>query len=152
MQAAQETFISSTYWTERIGPIATLATIKKMKDKKVPEHLNSIGKMIGEGWKKIADKHNIDIEINGPNPLINFSFQYDNAQEIKTLFTQEMLKKGFLATTTVYVSYSHTKKNVKDYLIAVDEVFCVISKAIKQNKVKKLLKGPVAHKGFERLT
>ena len=68
------------------------------------------------------------------NSKINFSFQYENVQEIKTLFTQEMLKKGFLAATTVYVSYSHTKKHVQDYLIAVDEVFSIIKRALAQDK------------------
>jgi glutamate-1-semialdehyde 2,1-aminomutase len=152
MQAAQETFISSTYWTERIGPAAALATIKKMQKNKVPGHLDAIGKMIEGGWKKLAAKYNINIVVSGPSSLINFSFEYENSQEIKTLFTQEMLKRGFLATTVVYVSFSHTIKNIKAYFIAVDEVFCIISKAIKQSKVSKLLKGPAAHNGFERLT
>ena len=30
MQKAQETFISSTYWTDRIGPVSAIATIKKL--------------------------------------------------------------------------------------------------------------------------
>lgn len=152
MQAAQETFISSTYWTERVGPVAALATIKKMKKKNVPEHLDYIGKMIGEGWKKIAEKYNLDITIGGPNSLINFSFNYKNAQEIKTLFTQEMLKSGYLASLTVYVSFSHTKEHIKKYLIAADKTFGIISKAIKAKNVKKLLAGPVAQQGFKRLT
>lgn len=152
MQAVQETFISSTYWTERVGPVAALATIKKMKKNNIPRHLDYIGKMIGEGWKKIAKKYNLDITIGGPNSLINFSFNYKNAQEIKTLFTQEMLKRGYLASLIVYVSFSHTKEHVEKYLIAVDRVFGIISKAIKTRNVKKLLAGPVAQQGFKRLT
>jgi len=152
MQAAQNSFISSTYWTEKIGPVATLATIKKMREKKIPQHLKVIGEMVGEGWKKIADKYDLNIEIGGPSQLINFSFKYKNSQEIKTLFVQEMLKRGFLATTVVYVSYSHTKKHVTDYLIAVDEVFGNIKRAIDQKKVIKMLHGPIAHSRFRRLT
>jgi len=152
MDAAQTSFISSTYWTERVGSSASIATIKKMQKFNIPAHLNKIGGLIGKGWKKLADKHGLDIEIIPPNALITISFNYENAQEIKTLFTQEMLKRGYLATFNVYVSYCHTEKHVNEYLNKVDEVFGIIKQAIIQNNVKDLLEGPVAHSGFQRLT
>ena len=34
MESAQSTFISSTFWTERIGPTAALATLELMQKKK----------------------------------------------------------------------------------------------------------------------
>ncbi|MFH1246880.1 MAG: aminotransferase class III-fold pyridoxal phosphate-dependent enzyme, partial [Candidatus Micrarchaeota archaeon] len=43
MDAAQQSFISSTYWTEGIGPTAALATIRKLGEKNVPKHIVSIG-------------------------------------------------------------------------------------------------------------
>ncbi len=152
MEAAQTTFISSTYWTERVGPAAALATIKKMRENNVPAHLDCIGRMIGAGWKKLAEKHGLDIEIIGPNVLITFALKYKNSQEIKTLFVQEMLKRGYLAGLTVYVSFSHKKSHVVKYLKVVDEVFGILKKAIDTNSVYKLLEGPVAHAGFYRLT
>ncbi len=152
MDAAQTSFISSTYWTERIGPTAALATIRKMQRKNVPAHLDIIGEIISRGWEKLAKDHSLDIEILPPNALTTFTFNNENAQELKTLFTQEMLKKGYLASSSVYVSYSHTKKIVEDYLNAVDEVFNIIAQGIKENKIPDLLEGPVAHSGFQRLT
>lgn len=152
MDAAQTSFISSTYWTERIGPTAALATIRKMLSKDVPTHLSNIGGMISEGWKELAEKHSLNIDILPPKALTTFTFNYDNALEIKTLFTQEMLKKGYLASTSVYVSYCHTKEIVQDYLNAVDEVFKTLSNGIKENKISNLLNGPIAHSGFQRLT
>ncbi|MBU0477205.1 aminotransferase class III, partial [bacterium] len=65
---------------------------------------------------------------------------------------QEMLKRGFLASKAVYVSYSHKEKHIKKYLDSVDEVFGIIKKVIKKNNACNLLKGPVAHTGFKRLT
>ncbi len=152
MDAAQSTFISSTYWTEGVGPTAAIATIQKMQEKNVPTYLDKIGQLIGDGWQHLIQKHKLNFEILLPNPLITFSINYDNALEIKTLFTQEMLKRGYLASPSVYVSYSHTQEIVKEYLINVDEVFQIIKEAIKQQKVLRLLKGPVAHSGFKRLT
>ncbi len=152
MDAAQISFISSTYWTERVGPTAAIATINKMRVKNVPEHLKIIGQMIGKGWKDLADKHGLKVDILPPKPLVTMSLNYENSQEIKTLFTQEMLKRGYLASLSVYVSYSHTKEIVERYLQNVDEVFGIIKNAIEKEKFKELLEGPIAHTGFQRLT
>ena len=152
MDAAQTTFVSSTYWTERIGPAAALPTTKKMEKKNVPKHLNVIGMLIGQTWKKLAARHGLDITVIGPTPLITFSFNYPNAQEIKTLFVQEMLKRGFLAGLTVYVSYCHTPGHIRKYEKAVDEVFAMLRNAIANDSVRTLLEGPVVHTGFARLT
>jgi glutamate-1-semialdehyde aminotransferase len=152
MEAAQKSFISSTYWTERIGPSAALAVIKKMRAKKVPQHLEKIGKMIGKGWESLAKKHGLEMSFDGPNCLITFTLNYPNAQELKTLFIQEMLERGYLTTTTVYVSYAHKEADVKKYLKAVDEVFAILKDGLTTNTVSQKLKFPVAHTGFSRLT
>jgi len=152
MDAAQTSFISSTYWTERVGPTAAIATIKKLQKNNVPAHLDKIGGMIAQGWKDLASKNGLNISILPPNALVTFSFNYENSQEIKTLFTQEMLKRGFLASNSVYVSYCHTTNYVDKYLNKVDEVFGIIKKAIDQKNVINLLNGPIAHTGFRRLT
>ena len=55
MEAAQKTFISSTFWTERIGPAAALATLQEMKNIKSWEIITSIGNKIRDGWNKLAD-------------------------------------------------------------------------------------------------
>ena len=152
MDAAQTSFISSTYWTGRVGPAASITTINKFQKHNVPKYIDSIGQMIGDGWKKLAEENGIDIEIETPNALITFVLKYKNAQAIRTLFTQEMLKKGYLATPSVYVSFSHTKEHVEKYLKDVDSVFKLINKAIENNNVEKQLNGPIAHTGFKRLT
>jgi glutamate-1-semialdehyde aminotransferase len=153
MDFAQISFISSTYWTERIGPTAAIATINKMLRENVPAHLDKIGRLIGDGWDRLAKKYGLNIKIIGPNPLITFSFDYDEKiqLELKTLFIQEMLKRRFLASLSVYVSYAHKEEQVDKYLNAIDDVFKIIKKAIDQNNVASLLEGPVVHKGFKRL-
>lgn len=152
MDMTQRSFISSTYWTERVGPAAAIATISKMQEKKVPAHLDKIGGIISEGWKKLSNKQDLDITILPPHALVTFSFNYNNNQELKTLFTQEMLKRGYIATQSVYVSYSHTKEIVDRYLANVDDVFRIVKQAMDHNKVSELLEGPVAYSGFQRLT
>ena len=153
MQSAQNTFISSTYWTERIGPVAALTTIKKMLRLNVPARLKKTAALIGGGLRKLAQNHNLKITVDDSVPVVVFSFDYgERAQALKTLFTQEMLKRGFLATNAVYVSYAHKNSHIKKYFKAVDKVFGIIKKAAESEKPEKLLKGPVAHSGFKRLT
>jgi len=152
MDIAQETFISSTYWTEGIGPTAVLATIKKLKVKKVANYLIKIGKEIQKGWIRLANKHNLDITVSGIAPLGHFTFNYDQPLVLKTLFTQQMLLEGFLATNDFYASYSHKNQHLKAYLKATDDVFRFIRQAIKKGKPENYLKGPICHEGFKRLT
>lgn len=152
MNASQDSFISSTYWTERIGPAASIATINKIMEKNVPKHLIKIGDIISKNWKNKAKKNNLDLKVMGLAPLTTFAFNYkEDNQALHTLFTQEMLKRGFLASKSVYVSYSHNLDHLNSYFDNLDEVFGIIRTAIDENKVYDLLEGPVAHQGFKRL-
>lgn len=153
MSAAQDTFISSTYWTERIGPVAALATIEKLSEKDVPKHLERTGKEVMKGLETTAKEYGLKITVSGPPCMVAFTFDYgDESLAIRTLFTQEMLKLGFLASSLIYITYAHRKTHIDQYFKAVDKTFAVISKAINENKVLDLLEGPVAHSGFARLT
>ena len=152
MEAAQDTFISSTYWTERTGFVAALATIKKLKKIKASRHLIAAGRKIQDGWRDVATRCGLDISIAGIAPLGHFSFNHDKPLALKTLFTQLMLEKGFLATTAFYASFAHKDKHIKSYLKATDESFAFISYALKKGNPEKYLKGPVCHGGFKRLT
>jgi glutamate-1-semialdehyde 2,1-aminomutase len=140
MEAAQKTFISSTMWTERIGPTAALATINKHRKLDVGKHLMKIGTKVQEGWKSVSSKHGIKIHVGGIPPLSRFSFEnLSNAQTVKALFVQLMLERGFLASTLFYAMYAHQDHHVEQYLQAADEVFAEISKAVKTGDVDKQL-------------
>jgi glutamate-1-semialdehyde 2,1-aminomutase len=152
MQAAQRTFISSTYWTDRIGPAAALATIEKHQRCEVAKHLIRIGASVQSGWRTAAKRAGIEIEISGIAPLGHFSFTGNYKQAAQTLFTQYMLEQGFLATGGFYATYAHRDEHVQSYLKAVEQVFAAIANALEKNTVATQLKGPVAHTGFSRLT
>jgi glutamate-1-semialdehyde aminotransferase len=149
MEAAQDSFISSTFWTERIGPIAALATIRKHRDLNVPEHLVKVGKLVQQSWRDAALKYGLAVSVTGIPPLSHFSFDYPNGLAMRTLFTQIMLERGFLATGAFYAAYAHQESDVARYASVVDEAFGVIANT---SEVEKLLKGPVAHAGFYRLS
>jgi glutamate-1-semialdehyde aminotransferase len=152
MQAAQSSFISSTFWTERIGPVAAMATIRKHKALDVSSHLIKIGQQVQDSWREAAAKTGLAVSVTGIPPLAHFSFDYPNGLAMRTLFTQIMLEAGFLATGAFYASYAHQEEHVIRYAAAVEKAFDEIAKAHEINEVENLLKGPVAHAGFYRLS
>lgn len=152
MQAAQDSFISSTFWTEKIGPVAALATIRKHRNLNVAAHLISAGERVQQSWRNAAARNDLSVTITGIPPLAHFSFDYPNGLAMRTLFTQIMLERGFLATGAFYASYAHQDDHIAGYSAAVEESFALIAQALKANEVEKLLKGPVAHSGFYRLS
>lgn len=152
MQAAQETFISSTFWTERIALAATVQAIRSYEEHEVYKVQKSVGEKIRAGWKKIGEDTGVKIYISGIVPLSHFEFEYPNALAYKTYFTQEMLKRGFLAATGVYTSLAHTDEIINIYLSACREVFEAIAVChSKDIPISEVLDGSVCHSGFERL-
>lgn len=152
MDSAQTSFISSTFWTERIGFVAAVETLKKMKKLDVQTDLIRYGEMINDGWRAIAKKHNINIEISGIAPLTHISFKEGSPLEVQTLYSQEMLKRGYLLGAAVYTTYSYSKEIIEGFIKDSDEVFSVIRKALDSGDVKEHLEGGVIHAGFKRLT
>ncbi len=151
MEAAQSTFISSTFWTERIGPAAALKTLEVMERERSWERITEIGRDIGRRWQALARKHDLPIQISGLPALIGFSFPVPDMLKYKTLITQEMLKKGYLAATSVYVCTEHTPEVVDAYFEELDPIFALISECESGRSVDDLLEGPVCHSGFKRL-
>lgn len=152
MEAAQSTFISSTFWTERIGPTAALATLKVMEQTKSWEYITAIGNDMRNGWEKLASSHNLEINVSGIPALSTYGFKSPNALAYKTLIAQEMLKKGFLASTNFYASTAHNQSYLEQYFNELDTVYGLISECEKGNKkIEDLLEGPICHGGFSRL-
>ena len=128
MEYAQQSFISSTFWTERVGPTAAIETLKIMEQTKSWKQITSIGKKIKENWDNLAKLYKLDLKIQGVDALPNFYFNSKNNLEYKTLITQEMLKKKVLASNIIYCSIAHKEKVLNKYFDILDKSFDKISK------------------------
>lgn len=151
MEAAQATFISSTFWTERIGPTAALKALEVMEREKSWERITLTGTGIMARWQTLAQKHGLKINVAGLPAIPSFGFDGPNALAYKTLITQEMLGKGFLASNLIFSSLAHTPEIVDGYFDALDSVFAQVKECEEGRDVMSLLKGPVCHAGFKRL-
>jgi glutamate-1-semialdehyde 2,1-aminomutase len=151
MQAAQSTFISSTNWTERIGPVAALSTIGKFRRENVAQHLIAIGNRVLVGWEQAARAARLALHVGGLPSLCHFAFEHPDELAMTTLFTQIMLEKGYLAFNHFKPSFAHQQRHVEAYLAAVHDAFAQIAEAAAQGKVAEQVKGGLARRGFYRL-
>ena len=152
MQAAQESFISSTYWTEGVGPAAALATIGKMQRVDVPAHVAAIGNRFQNGLRELAARHQVPLKLGGHPALVHLVFDHPEGLALQTLLTVRMLDRGMLAGAGFYASLAHTAEHVEQYLHAAEEVFAEMGLAVRQADVAARLASPVRHSGFARLT
>lgn len=153
MDSAHTSFISSTYWTEAVGPTAALATIEKMEKTRVWEYVAGIGETIQKDWLDAAERNGLKVHISGIPCLAHFAFE-DAPLEMKTLYTRLMLEEGFLANTAIYPTLAHNEEILKKHRIALDKVFGKIAKEYAKGGKEALLEcleGEVCQTDFKRL-
>jgi glutamate-1-semialdehyde aminotransferase len=151
MQAAQDTFISSTFWTERIGPTAALATLAVMEEEKAPARIHEIGLSVQAMWREIGRAAGLVVVPIGVPSLSTFSINNFDPLIIKTFITQEMLKKGYIAGTALYASIAHEKPILDDYGFELGKVFSRIADLGSSEELAKFLEGGPSQAGFQRL-
>lgn len=152
MQSAQKTFISSTCWTERIGPVAALATLRKHRRENVGPRLMELGRNVQDGWKQLLAKHDLKGSVTGMLPMSHLDFETPCPQHTKALFVQIMLEQGFLASNLYYAMYAHRDEHVARYLKSADIAFGVIAEGLRNQNLENMLKGLPSATGFKRLT
>ena len=151
MEAAQSSFISSTYWTEKIGPVAALASIRKYRRENVHRHQMEAGARVRDGWVAAAAAAGVPIKTNSILPLVAFAFDHPQSTALATLFSQEMLDRGYLAAPKFNATFAHTPDIVDRYLRDAGDVFGTLADAIRRDDVAARLRGPVKHSDFRRL-
>jgi glutamate-1-semialdehyde 2,1-aminomutase len=151
MQAAQTTFISSTFWTERIGPTAALATLEVMRELDAPARVHEIGTRVQQRWLETASTAGLDITVGGLPALANYSVTGLDPLLVKTYVTRRLLDQGFLGGMNVYASIAHTDEILDQYFDALAIVMAELA-ALDDEGLRRQLPNGTAHGGFARLT
>ena len=115
------------------------------------EAITAIGRKITQGWQDLARARGVTIQTSGLPALTSFAVAGPHALAYKTLITQEMLKQGILATTSVYVCTEHSPAAIDRYFAALAPVFDLIRECEQGQNVASLLEGPICQAGFKRL-
>jgi len=151
MQAAQDTFISSTFWTERIGPTAALATLDVMLEEDATSRIHAIGTKVQGMWRDLGSRHGLNVVPAGIPSIATYSIDGFDPIVVKTFVTQEMLKLGFIAGNALYSSIAHTDDVLDAYAESLDKVFGEIAKSSSTEQLSLRLEAGPAQSGFQRL-
>ena len=130
MKKAENSFISSTFWSDRIGPAAALKTLEIMKKERSWVKLKNLGKFFRKKFRLILIKHNIEGDVIGNGSLLQFKLKKINDVDLKKYLASEMLKKKILASNVIYLSVAHNQKLLEKYFYQLDKVLSKLSKKI----------------------
>jgi glutamate-1-semialdehyde 2,1-aminomutase len=122
MQHANESFISSTFWSDRIGFVAGLKTLEVMEVTRSWEVITDIGLKMQTVWKEVFSKFPINFRVTGIPALSAFSIEGDLGLAIKTHITREYLKSNTLASNIFYPSTVHSLKDISNYRICLEKI------------------------------
>ena len=150
MLNSKDSFISSTFWGERVGFAAGIATLREMKKTNSWKVIKSQGQEIIKVWKKIAHQNKIKISILGIPSIPTMIFENNNLA-YKTLIAQEFLKHKILASNIFYVSTKHTSKKLSNYFDKLNDIFSIINKIEKGGEIRKYLNSEIVDSHFSRL-
>ena len=156
MAGAERSFISSTYWTERTGPAAALAALKRMRETRVWEHVKTVGSRVMEAWRDTAARCGLPIRLNSEPEFACFaSFRFASGdaeldRQLRTLYTRMMLDEGFLAGVGFDPTLAHQECHLEAFAAALEKVFPKLAEVAASGKGP-LAPREVALDGFQRL-
>lgn len=153
MQAADGSFISSSYWTDGVGPAAALAVLEKARRLNVYEVVAQRGAVLQAGLRALAAHHPIcRLMVGGmpSTPTMSFDLGAD-APLALVLYVRKMRERGFLVASYYYVMLAHDEAKIQSLLSAADEVMTEIAKAIAEGTLAEEAGVPRGQRGFARL-
>lgn len=131
--------ISTTHGAETISLAAATATIKEMQQKKVQVHFWKMGGKLKTGLEKLIKKHQLEqyVGIVGFAPNLSTSFKDESGQAsplLRTIFLQEVIKRGILFQGYFAISYSHKEAEIKKTLAVFDQALAVYKRALEDKE------------------
>lgn len=138
--------VSTTHGGETHSIAAGLATIDVFEKEPVIEHNHSIGDYFINGVNEILKRKSLQdyFQLTGFNWSVGLIVKNINKEPdmfFRTLFMQEMIRRGILYQGILSPCYSHTTEDIDWMLAAFDESCDVFSKALDEGYQKYLL-GP----------
>lgn len=144
MEKMEKLSFSGTFFGETLSLAASIATIRKMIDTKALDKIHVNNKTLINIFNNLASRHDLHplVAIKGQQlPRIEFA-----DMNIKTLFMQEMIRNGVLIIASFNLSYAHEGHHLARITSALDATFKVMSKAIRDGKVKEAIVGEAVSK------
>lgn len=136
--------LSTTHGAETHAMAAAIATMEVYRHEPVIEHLVRQGTKLRNALNQVATAHGLQnhFHVSGhPACLVYATFDAagEPSQMFRTLFLQEIIRRGILAPSLV-VSYTHSDEDIEKTIDAISEAL-VVYKCALDHKVETFLMG-----------
>jgi len=155
MEPFEEIFFSFTFGGETTAIAAALATLDVMEQHDYWAHCWRLGARLQDGYRALAKEHGLDAitDCAGLPPWTVVTF-VDRApwaaMQLKTLFQQEMLRRGILFSGSQFISLAHGDAEIDRTLAAYADAMRTLRFALDSSIVDKLTLGKVNELVFRR--
>ena len=155
MQVFDEIFFSFTLGGEAVSLAAARATMTKLSAKNVIEHLWRQGARIRDGYNRMAKAAGLEERTRciglAPRTVVTFTDATGtDSLAMKSLWQQEMIKRGILVGAGFNICYAHGDDDVEATLAACGEALSVLARAVADRMVETSLEGPVIQPVFRQ--
>jgi glutamate-1-semialdehyde 2,1-aminomutase len=153
MEAAAGSFISSSYWTDGVGPAAALACIGKMRRLGTQARVWSLGQRLQHGLRQLAAAHpHLGIAVGGQPaaPSLALGLGSDSGAA-KVLYIRHMLARGYLVFGQYYVLGTHDEAQIDTLLAALEDVFTALDTLQADGRLQAAAGDVKINQGFGRL-
>ena len=153
MAAADGSFISSSYWTDGVGPAAALAVLEKVERLGVQKIIWERGDRLQQSLRALASRHPACRLLVGgmpATPTMVFDLGPD-APLAQTLYVRKMRERGYLVATYYYVMLAHEEPRIEAMLHAAEETMGEIAAIITRGTLAEESGVARGLRGFTRL-
>lgn len=154
MEPAGRMFISSSYWSDNIGLVAALTTIRELKRRDSAEQFRKIGEGLRSAIKQAIDGSGLSGDCVGlhSNPAVRLDLPAEvDGRAVSTLFIQEMARRGIHTYMSFKATLAHTSTEIEQTAAAAAEAFGVIKKGLENDALDELLVADLKKEPFRRL-
>ncbi len=147
MKSCDDIFYSSTFGGEILSLAACKATIEVYRSEPVIAHIAAVGAKLLRGCRALIETHNLvgNMDITGFDSRSLFLFrapQPETGLLLKSLFHQEVIRRGILCNGYHNISYAHSDEDIDQTLEVYNKAFEILSKATQSGTVEERLEGP----------
>jgi glutamate-1-semialdehyde aminotransferase len=149
----KDVFFFTTFGGETLSLAAAKATIRELRDYRVPEYLARLGCLLRDGYNELA--RDLDMPYtraigDGCRSLVTFDTKAGDPLEMKSLVQQELFARGVLWSGFHNMSFSHTDADLAHALTAYREALIVLKQAVDEGSVGRALLGTPVEPVFRR--
>jgi glutamate-1-semialdehyde 2,1-aminomutase len=146
-------FFSSTFAGELVGISAAIATMEFVATTNVIPHIWAMGDRLRKGMQAVIDSHALPMKLwgNAPRTIIKcYDAEGKESNELKSLFLQEMCKRGIFMGVPTFISYSHTPVDIDRTVDAFNTCADILVRAVEEGTDKFMEGDYINMKGLNR--